>query len=231
MIDARSGSDDWPVPDGLLADDAEAFRLDLALRMGGVKPPTALAGRPVIAPDVSPRVSGVVQSAIGLASRRQDGKCHLELIKSGSGTGWIVKDLVSLHMTTQALIVLDPGSPAGSLLADLQAALREAYRDPLLDTGTIIMCMASRDVAQAFGMIYDAATRPASEPRTVVHLGQEELTLAVGGADKRNVGDGHAWDRREATTNITGLISITHALWGLAKAPAETENVPMVVWA
>lgn len=188
-----------------------------------------LVGRPVIAPDISPRVGGVVKASIGLASRREDGVHHIELIKQGSGSAWVVRDLVTMHMDTRCRIVIDPGSPAGSILADLQAALRLAYDDSRLDMTEIIITMTSRDVAQAFGMIYDAATRPLSEPRTVVHLGQEELTLAVGGADKRPVGDGHAWDRREATTDITSLISVTHAHWGLVGSPRDDVE-PMVIW-
>lgn len=188
-----------------------------------------LAGRPVIAPDVSPRIGGVVQASIGLAGRREDGVYHLELLKRGSGSGWLVPDLVSLHRTTQALIVIDPGSPAGSILADLYAALRIAYEDSHLDVTTIVITMTARDVAQAFGVIYDAATRPLSEPRTVVHLGQEELTLAVGGADKRPIGDGHAWNRRDVAADITPVISVTHALWGMVGHPGATVE-PLVAW-
>jgi hypothetical protein len=191
--------------------------------------PQSLVGRPVIAPDVSPRIGGVVKASISLASRRKDDVHHIELVKQGSGSAWLVRDLVTMHMDTRCRIVIDPGSPAGSILADLQSALRLAYDDSRLDMTEIIITMTSRDVAQAFGMIYDAATRPLSEPRTVVHLGQEELTLAVGGADKRPVGDGHAWDRREATTDITSLISVTHALWGLVGSPRD-EIEPMVIW-
>jgi hypothetical protein len=205
----------WPQPDLPVADPA--WRT----------PPTALTGRPVVSVDVSPRVGGQVRASVGLASRRQDGKRHIELIKAGSGSDWAIQALVTLAVSAKALIAIDPGSPAGSLLADLQTALRQAGLEP----EEVIMTMAARDVAQAFGMIYDAATRPVSEPRTVVHLGQEELTLAVGGADKRNVGDGHAWDRRNASVDITGIISVTHALWGLAKAPEDVEAEPMVVWA
>jgi hypothetical protein len=189
----------------------------------------ALVGRPVIAPDISPRIGGVVKASIGLASRRADDVHHVELIKQGSGSAWIVRDLVTMHMDTRARIIIDPGSPAGSILADLQSALRLAYDDSRLDMSEIIITMTSRDVAQAFGMIYDAATRPLTEKRSVVHLGQEELTLAVGGADKRPVGDGHAWDRREATTDITSIISVTHAYWGLVGSPRDDVE-PMVAW-
>jgi hypothetical protein len=189
--------------------------------------PGTLVDRPVVSPDIGPRIGGTVPASIGLAQRREDGKTHLELIKRGAGSAWLIPDLVALVLTADARIAIDPGSPAGSILADLQTALRQAGKDP----DEIVMTMAARDVAQAFGMIYDAATRPLSEPRTVVHLGQDELTIAVGGADKRPVGDGHAWDRRTAAVDITGLVGVTHALWGLAKAPVELETEPMVMWA
>jgi hypothetical protein len=214
MEDPHSGSVEWPTG-----------KLEWEVGMGEV--PTKLVGRPCIAPDVGPRIGGTVPASVSLAQKRQDGKTHVELIATASGTNWVVGSLVTLHQSTGAVIAIDPGSPAGSLLADLQNALRAAGLDP----DEIIQTMAARDVAQAFGMIYDAATRPISEPRTVVHLGQDELTLAVGGADKRPVGDGHAWDRRTAAVDITGLVGITHAIWGLAKAPAELETEPMVVWA
>lgn len=227
MTDPRSGSEEWPLPSPL--PDEGQFRLDLALRKVGARPPTALVGRPVIAPDVSPRVGGVVKASIGLASRREDDVNHIELIKQGAGTAWVVRDLVTMHRQQNAIIVIDPGSPAGSILADLITALREAYEDSNLDTSNIIVTMSARDVAQAFGMIYDAASRPMTESRSVVHLGQEELTLAVGGADKRPVGDGHAWDRRTAAVDITSIVSVTHALWGLVGSPRSVPE-PLVVW-
>jgi hypothetical protein len=232
MEDARSGSDEWPAPDSMLPHDAAMFSLELGMNVGR-KPPTALVGRPCISPDVRPRIGGTVPASIGLASRREDGKVHIELLRSGAGTAWLVGSLVSVHVTTGAVIVLDPGSPAGSILADLQTALRDHYKEPEKDLSEILYLMAARDVAQAFGMIYDAATSPLSEPRTIVHLPQKELALAVGGADSRPVGStgGYAWDQRTATVDITGLVAVTNATWGLAKMPAETETEPMVVWA
>lgn len=231
MEDARSGADEWPA-DGLLPQAARELADNLGLAGLG-KPPTALVGRPCISPDVRPRIGGTVPASIGLASRRQDDKIHIELLRSGAGTAWLVGSLVSLHVTTGAVIAIDPGSPAGSILADLQTALRDHYKEPEKDLSEIIYMMAARDVAQAFGMIYDAATSPASEPRTIVHLPQKELTLAVGGADSRPVGStgGYAWDQRTATVDITGLVAVTNAVWGLAKAPAEVETEPMVMWA
>jgi hypothetical protein len=188
-----------------------------------------LVGKPVIAVDVAPRVAGHPRTSLGLASRRRDGKTHLELIKAGTGTAWVSRDAVAMVLSTGARIVIDPGSPAGSVLAEIQNALTAAG----LDHKDIIITMGAQDVAQAFGMIYDAATSTTPEGRTIAHLGQEELELAVGGADKRPVGTtgGYAWDQRNATVDITGLVSITHANWGLAKVGPEVEAQPMVVWA
>jgi len=181
-----------------------------------------LSGLPVISIDVSPRTVGSVRASIGLASKRIDGKRHLEVIARDSGTAWVIRFLRKfLAVTPVGGIAIDPGSPAGSLLADLENLLTELGHSP-----DLIMRMATRDVASAFGMIYDAAT---DGEISIVHIGQPELTLAIGGATTRNVGDGRAWDRKAATTDITGLISVTNALWALANAaePQETEILVM----
>lgn len=224
LCDPLSGKGTDAVLAHLGLSDAQAMMMQL----GGAKADSReLIGSPVISVDVAPRTTGHPRSSLGLASRRRDGKAHLELIKTGTGTVWLIQDAVALVRTTGARIVIDPGSPAGSVLADLQAALTQAGLSP----DAVIMTMGARDVAQAFGMIYDAATSTTPEGRIVAHLGQKELEIAVGGADKRLVGDGgHAWDRRNATVDITGLVSITHANWGLAKVGPEVETEPMVIW-
>lgn len=194
-----------------------------------------LTGRPAIALDVSPRVGGAPSRAsIGLAQRRADDLAHLELIKSGTGTAWIVPDLITMARETNACaIVIDPGSPAGSLLADLEAAITATATDGLgrkLEPD-ILVKLGARDVAQAFGMIYDAATGKSEGDRNVRHIGQPELTAEVADAGKRPVGDGHAWDRRTGTP-ITGIVSVTHALFGLAKHGSTPDVVlPWAVYA
>lgn len=180
---------------------------------------TALASKPCLAVSVSPRSSGQVRASIGLAQMRADGKVHLELIKSGPGTAWVIPDLVTLKSSTDpCAIVIDPGSPAGSLVAEAEAA------------GLIITSMSARDVAAAFGMIYDAANEADREGPDVVHIGQPEVAAAVAGAGKRPVGDGHAWDRRNVNTDITPIDALTQALWGLRQAPAPAV-MPWVAYA
>jgi hypothetical protein len=186
-----------------------------------------LTGQPVLSVDVSPRNQGVVTSSISLASFRENGKRHVELIKRASGTAWLVPDLIRLAKKIDAIaIVIDPGSPAGSVLAELESAVaEEVVRERLPED--LIVTMAARDVAQAFGMIYDAAN---GREQSVTHIGQSELTIAVGGGVKRPVGDGHAWDRRTAMTDLTPLVSVTHALWGLAKVPQIDTQQVLVAW-
>jgi len=223
MLDRHSGSDEWHL------DPEEAFLVAAAhsvSELARTKPPTALVGKPVIALDVSPRSQGSVTAAIGLASRRFDGNRHIELIARQSGTSWTIPFLRAfLQANLIAGFVIDPGSPAGSLLADVENLFDELSLDK-----SLIMKMSSQAVASAFGMIYDAATEPVP---SVFHLDQAELAVAVGGAVTREVGGtgGKAWDRRNAATDITPIVTVTHALWGLAQTGTQ-DNEPevLVMW-
>jgi hypothetical protein len=224
MLDPYSGTDEWEkIPATMkywpMPDDPDFMRL-------AQHPPTRLVDRPVISLDVSPRNQGSVRAAIGLAAKRYDDKRHVEVIARDTGTAWIIPWMRRLLGTTPvAAIVIDPGSPAGSLLADIENLLSE-----LGLSKDLIIKMTSQSVASAFGIMYDAAQE--ADP-SVLHIDQPELALAVGGAVKRTVGtDGYGWDRRNSTTDTTPLVSITHALWGLAQPGLqEPEDEPLVVWA
>lgn len=185
-----------------------------------------LIGQPVLAVSVSPRNRGKVTASISLAQKRADGVKHLELVVSGPGSVWIpgaiqsflVRNIRAPHTLK---VAMDPGSPAGSLIADVEAL-----------AGVEVVKMGSQDVAAAFGMIYDAATGDNQEERTVSHLGQPELLLAVAAADKRQVGNGgHTWDTRNPKQDITTIDSMTKALWGLASQTGEAPVAPWVMYA
>lgn len=219
MLDVHSGSEEWrpedfPHPGTPVAELAR------------MEPPTRLVGKPVISIDVSPRSQGNVTTSIGLASRRADGNRHIELLARQSGTSWAIPALRALLQATPiAGFVIDPGSPAGSLLADVESL----FDDLGLDRG-LIMKMTSQSVASAFGIMYDAATEPVP---SVFHLDQAELATAIGGAMTREVGGtgGKAWDRRSATTDITPLVSVTYALWGLAQPGIQdSDDEILVAW-
>jgi hypothetical protein len=179
-----------------------------------------LVGKPCFAVAMSSRTMGPVRSSIGVAQRRHDGKAHIELVLSGPGSAWVPAALAKLQNGDPTrTVVIDPGSPAGSIIADVEAA------------GVTVTTMSTRDVAQAFGMIYDAATSENGEARNVVHLGQSEPALAVRGAGTRAVGDGTAWDVKNAGTDITPIDCMTKALWGLATKGQEAEWEPLVMYA
>jgi hypothetical protein len=231
LKDENSGSEDWTIfPGHPIWDPATPIARVAAFHQEG--PPTRLTGRPAVCPVIGPRRAGQPRASVSLATFRNDGLAHLELVKNAAGTEWLIPALVDLAVNSHAVVVIDPGSATGSILADLKKAIRKGLGLELdAPVDKYVLEMTTRNVAQAFGMIYDAATRPASEPRTVVHLGQEEIVLALGGAETRDITDsGRAWDQRESSRDITGLVAMTNALWGLSADPGEEGAVPMVMW-
>lgn len=213
LLDAWSGKDEWN-PDQLPSPATPIAELVT------MQPSNKLTGRPVFALAVSSRSTGPVRASIGMAQRRADGKAHLELIVSGAGTAWVPDAFAKLQAHNPAAVVIDPGSPAGSSIADVEAK------------GVTVVTMGARDVAQAFGMIYDAATSEKPDDRTVAHIGQSEVMTALQAATTRTVGDGKAWDVRVPGVDITPIDSLTKALWGLAVHGGAPETVaPWVMFA
>jgi hypothetical protein len=168
------------------------------------------------------------RAAIAACGRRPDGKLHVEitseefpggevLLDNRPGGPWVVQRLIALARAHKpAAIVMDEFGPTGSLIPEAEEAGLEITR---IKTG---------DVGRAFGMFYDAVSGADVASRNLRHLGQPELTAAVAGATKRSIGDASAWDRRNASVDITPLVAATNALWGYAtrgqqvKAPFNT---------
>jgi hypothetical protein len=100
-------------------------------------------------------------------------------------------------------IAIDPGGPAGSLIADLALATREA---PTL--------IGARAYAQACGALHDDVIAG-----RLVHRGQPVLDDAVLVARRRPLGDAWAWARRGG--DITPLEAATLARWAWATTPSE----------
>jgi hypothetical protein len=178
-------------------------------------PDSAIVGGKVWAVDLTPDGR---KATIGVAGMRADGKPHGELIDSRHGTEWIVPRLVELiakHDTRRIAVgerdhpgvILDPAGPAGGLLQPLRAA----GIDPVV--------MGARDVGQACAWLQSAV-----QSRSVAHLGQEQVSMALAGAISRTVGDGlWAWGRIKsdrAQVDISPLVVITGALWGLSVSEA-----------
>jgi hypothetical protein len=84
---------------------------------------------------------------------------------------------------------------------------------PLVETKT-------RDVVQATGQFYDAVAEG-----TVSHHDDAPLASALAGAQKRTLGEAWAWARRIVSVDISPLVAVTLAKWGLG-VEVEDEGAP-----
>ena len=195
----------WPKPQ-------ENNRVVAAEVWAGLLDPESQPG-PVVAfgIDVPPDRKHAV---IAAASRRPDGKMHIEVIDSRAGTGWVVDRAVELVARwNPCAVVIDARSAAMSLEADL---LAEDIEPNITN---------ARDLATATGEVHDAVHND-----RLRHRGQPELDEAVAAARTRPLGDAFAWDRQGATP-ITALVAATLAVWGVVHRgslapPPPPESIP-----
>jgi hypothetical protein len=164
-------------------------------------------GQLAMAIDMTPERS---HAAIGVAGRWRGGT-HVEVIDHRPGTGWLLDRAAELHERHHPRCwVVDAGGPAGSLIKELAERL-----------GVDIVSPTAREVAGACGQFYDGVAE-----QTVSHLDQAPLAAALAGAQKRPLGDAWAWARRGLAVDISPLVAVTLAKWGLG-VDVEEETDPM----
>ncbi|MGW0805258.1 terminase large subunit domain-containing protein [Nonomuraea sp. NPDC002799] len=176
-----------------------------------------LVGRPSFAIHVARDRSW---AAIAVAGRRADGLLHVELIDYRLGTQWVADRAVQLRdRWNPCAIVVDAGSAAGSLIADLEAKALEIVKPSV------------KDVAHAYGQFCDAVAPKEGEP-TLRYVPHPALDVALAGAADRPLSDARAWDAKAATTEISPLIAVTNAAWGFATRGHIEEEVrePLVAF-
>lgn len=133
---------------------------------------------------------------------------HIEVVENRPGMDWVIERARDLHERwSPRCWVVDAGGPAGSLIPDLERALDVAVLSPKV-----------RQYAQACGSFFDAVSSG-----DVVHLDQAPLATALAGARKRDLGEAWAWARRGVGVDISPLVGVTLARWGLS---AEIEEKP-----
>lgn len=106
---------------------------------------------------------------------------------------WVVERLVELDRP----VVVDGRGPAADLIDDLE------------DAGVEVLTASTGEVLDACAGLFDAV-----QERRVVHGSYPELDAAVGGAQKRLVGDRWAWGRKISTADVSMLEAVTLAAWG-----------------
>lgn len=121
-----------------------------------------------------------------------------EVVEHRPGTAWMAgraKELLDRH---GGMLVMDAAGPASSLLP----ALQELGIEPRL--------MTTREAAQACGGFYDSVVEG-----SFTHIDQAPLNAAVDGADWRIVADSRLWSRRSSSVDISPLVAVTNARWGV----------------
>jgi len=182
----------WDDPD----EDLEEL---LALWVDCADVTSAPSAPPVYAIDVSPNSRS---AAIVAAMYRDDDLPHVEVVDHHAGVGWVVDRCVELTKHSPLEWVLDPAGPAGALLPDL--AMVGIEPKPL----------TTREMGQAC-----EAMASAVRAKEVRHLGDPLLMQALGGAGRRDVGDGlWMWSRRRSDADIAPLYAATEALWVLVSS-------------
>lgn len=150
-------------------------------------------------------------AAIGVAGRRADGKLHVEVVDHRPRSDWVVGRLQEfVERWRPCAVVVDAAGPAGSLIAPLEAA------------GLEITKPTAREMGQACGQFFDAVGQDALR-----HLDQVPLATALAGAKRRPLGDAWAWARKSGQVDLSPLVAVTLAAWGLQTAKPRPR--PMLV--
>lgn len=151
-------------------------------------------------------------SSISAASRRADGRVHLEVVARRPGTDWVVPALVKLRDLWKpvAVAIASSGAPARSLIDDLVSAGIETPKDKDRPQRGDLAVMRAGDITEACAQMADAMNQG-----TVRHLDQVPLTAAVNGARTRRNGDAWQLDRTASLVDISPLCAAVFARWAL----------------
>lgn len=168
-------------------------------------PASVITSRPMLAIEVS---LDRTKAAVGLAGYRADGRVQLELAAYGRGVAWVVERVKAMLAKTPTHgVMVDPGSPAGSLIT----ALREAGIEPITVT--------SRELAQACGKlksdVEDVDEADPDKPPAVAHVDEQLLNDAVDAVQPRDLAGGMAFDRESYGADTIPLLAVTLAKYGL----------------
>lgn len=142
-------------------------------------------------------------SSIAVAGIRADKLSHVELVSHGRGTRWVAPMLARLSKRHRpGLILCDAKGPAGALIPDIEAL------------GIEVTPVTAAEHGQACGIFLDDI-----KDDRLRHLGQLDLDSAVDGAQPRVLGDAWVWGRKDSSVDISPLVAVTIARWGVAQKP------------
>ena len=132
----------------------------------------------------------------------------IEVIEVSSDFGVLVKRAAANANEHEADIVIQAGSPAASVIDELQRLTKFGRKDEHR-----VKVISQPEMARAVGSFFDAATA-----RRLSHRNDPRLNDAVNAAVRRQVGDTFVWERR-ITESIAPLTAATLARWGVLTGP------------
>jgi hypothetical protein len=202
----RAYLNQWPdeAPDEWMVIGRDAWTA-LADPRSDVAPGAKVAFAADITPD---RTAG----SVAVAGRRADGLLHVQTaVDAKSGTSWMAPELIRLAGQYQpCAVVVDGAGEAGSLIAPLEAAGVEVVKPTL------------REATQACGQFYEMVT----DSRALRHHDEPVLNAALAGARQRAISDAWLWARKGLSVDISPLVAVTLACWGLATRGHLDESPP-----
>jgi hypothetical protein len=190
------GVGDWPVTDG-----SQQTVIDLDVWDKLEDAGSEIVGQLAFAFDVSVDRSA---AAIGVAGRTLDGQVHVELVEHREGTKWLLPRLVELNQRHSPRAVYASGAPVvGTLVDELKLAAVPA------------VSLNGTEYGQACASLVDAVNE-----RDLRHLGQPKVRAAIRGAATRDLDGTQVWSRKSSSVDISPLVAVTLAHWGVATAPS-----------
>ncbi|RKT33667.1 terminase family protein [Microbacterium sp. AG1240] len=172
-------------------------------------PASMAIDRLTLAIDVAPDRS---IASVSLAGQRADGLWHVELGEQRKNVEWLSPWVTSLAEKNRLHAVV----------VDVMSGLVEVRkgRNYLIGTDVVVTLAAAegRDMAIASGQFFDAVMESSPKLR---HPDQPQLNVALSVARKRPLAGAWAWNRKDATSDITPIVAATLALWGAQKDDVE----------
>lgn len=122
------------------------------------------------------------------------------------GTEWVVPRVHEMWKNLKPhAVVIDSRQQTLSFIAELE------------ELGVKVISPTTSEYAVACGEFQAGCMPRKGEKPKVVHTGQKPLDNAVAGADRRDLADKWAWDKKNSASDISPLVAATLALWGYRK--------------
>lgn len=163
----------------------------------------------VLAADVAQDRSKTV---LAVAGWRTDGLPHVEVIVERAGTEWLPKVLsTELEFDPDLTVMQGRGAPISSIVDLIAAEGVEVTSCQGMESTTACARFSDRLKAGRLRFRDDSS-----------------LMLALTEAVKKSVGDAWEWSRKASPVDVSSLVAVTEALWGLEQlelTPAKTPTV------